>query len=119
MNRWDLMAGIKRVSRISMEESDATLFSFKNKELHLKMGDANTGIARETIDIPYEGDPVTFAFNYRYCLDILGAIEEEEIEMELLDEDNPGIFRGKGNEETFYLIMPINIEEEEDNEQDI
>ena len=119
INRWDLMTGIRRVSRIVTDDEDATRFTFRNRELNLKMGNANAGIARETIDIPYEGDPITFAFNYRYCLDILGAIEEEEVEMELLDEDNPGIFRGKGNKETFYLIMPISIEEEEDYEQDI
>ncbi len=119
INRWDLMTGIRRVSRIAAEDEDATRFTFCNKELNLKMGNANAGIATETIDIPYEGDSITFAFNYRYCLDILGAIEEEEVEMELLDEDTPGVFRGKDNEETFYLIMPISIEEEEDYEQDI
>ena len=71
-------------------------FAFRDDGLTLKMGDANTGIAQETIETSYKGDPITFAFNYRYCLDILGALEEEEVEIELLDEDNPGIFRGKG-----------------------
>ncbi len=119
LNRWDLITGLRRVSRIANDVDEGTRFAFKEKELNLKMGNANTGIANETIDIPYTGDPITFEFNYRYCLDILGAIEEEEVEIELLDEDNPGIFRGKGNQETFYLVMPISIEEEEENEQDI
>lgn len=119
LNRWDLIIGLRRVSRIANDVDEGTRFMFKERELNLKMGDANTGIANETIDIPYTGDPITFAFNYRYCLDILGSIEEEEVEIELLDEDNPGIFRGKGNQETFYLVMPISIEEEEENEQDI
>ena len=115
INRWDLITGLRRVSRIADDVDEGTRFSFREGELSLKMSNANTGVAMETIDIPYMGDPITFAFNYRYCLDILGAIEEEEVELELLDEDNPGIFRGKGNQEVFYLIMPISIEEEEEN----
>jgi len=116
VNRWDLITGIRRVSRIASDLDEGTRFAFSEKELNLKMGNANTGFAQETIDISYKGDPVIFAFNYRYCMDILGAIEEEEVEIELLDEDNPGIFRGKGNQEEFYLVMPMRIEEEEENE---
>ncbi len=113
VNRWDLITGLRRVSRIASDVDEGARFYFREKELGLKMGDANTGIARETIDTDYIGDPIVFAFNYRYCLDILGAIEEEEVEIELLDEDNPGIFRGRGNTEAFYLIMPMRIEDEE------
>ena len=116
INRWDLMTGLRRVSRIATEDDESTKFFFRKNELGLKMGNSNSGIASETIDIPYEGDPIVFAFNYRYCLDILGAIEEEEIEMELIDEDNPGVFRGKGNDDTFYLIMPMSIRDDEEYE---
>ncbi len=120
INRWDLITGLRRVSRIADDVDEGTRFAFREGELRLKMSNANAGIAVESIEIPYQGDPITFAFNYRYCLDILGAIEEDEVELELLDEDNPGIFRGKGNDEAFYLIMPISIEEEEENhEQEI
>ena len=115
INRWDLITGLRRVSRIANDMDEGARFAFREEGLILKMGDANTGIAQETIETSYQGDDITFAFNYRYCLDILGALEEEEVEIELLDEDNPGIFRGKGNEEVFYLIMPMRIEEE-DNE---
>ncbi len=114
INRWDLITGLRRVSRIANDIDEGTRFAFREDGLILKMGDADTGIAQEIIETSYEGDPITFAFNYKYCLDILGAIEEEEVEIELLDEDNPGIFRGKGNEEVFYLIMPMRVEEEED-----
>lgn len=117
INRWDLTTGIKRVSRISNDLDEGVRFAFKERGLNLKMGNANIGIAQEVIDTSYTGEPVTFAFNYRYCLDILGAIEEEEVEIELLDEDNPAIFRGKGNKELFYLIMPMRIEEEEEEEE--
>ncbi len=113
INRWDLITGLRRVSRIVNDVDEGAKFAFRNDGLILKMGDANTGIAQEVIETSYKGDPITFAFNYRYCLDILGAIEEEEVEIELLDEDNPGIFRGKGNTEVFYLIMPMRIEEDE------
>ena len=112
INRWDLITGLRRVSRIANDMDEGARFAFREEGLILKMGDANTGIAQETIETSYQGDDITFAFNYRYCLDILGALEEEEVEIELLDEDNPGIFRGKGNEEVFYLIMPMRIEEE-------
>ena len=113
INRWDLITGLRRVSRIASDIDEGARFAFREDGLTLKMGDANTGVAQETIETSYKGDPITFAFNYRYCLDILGALEEDEVEIELLDEDNPGIFRGKDNKEVFYLIMPMRIEEEE------
>jgi len=118
VNRWDLITGLKRVSQISSDLEEGTRFHFRPGELELTMGNSNMGIARETVKIAYDGFPITFAFNGKYCQDILGAFEDEEIEIELLDEDNPGIFREKENENIFYLIMPMKIEEEEEEEEE-
>jgi len=117
VNRWDLITGLKRVSQISTDLEEGTKFHFRPGEIELTMGNSNTGIARETVKITYDGYPVTFAFNGRYCQDILNAFEDEEIEIELLDEDNPGIFRERDKSNIFYLIMPMKIEEEEEDEQ--
>jgi len=112
LNRWDLITGLRRVSRIANDMDEGAKFTFKERELNLEMGNADAGIANETINTSYIGETIVTAFNYRYCLDVLGAIEEEEVEVELTEGDHPSVFRGKDNKETFYLIMPINIEEE-------
>ena len=117
VNRWDLITGLKRVSQISSDLEEGTKFYFRPGEIELTMGNSNTGIARERVKVAYDGYPITFAFNGRYCQDILGAFEDEEIEIELLDEDSPGIFRERDKDNIFYLIMPMKIEEEEEDEQ--
>jgi DNA polymerase-3 subunit beta len=65
------------------------------------------GEANETLDIDYTGEEFSIAFNARYVMDTLQAIESSIVQFEWVDEFHGGVFRG--SEDTGYLglIMPM------------
>ncbi|KKM80879.1 hypothetical protein LCGC14_1335370, partial [marine sediment metagenome] len=48
------------------------------------------------------------AFNSKYLIDGLGAVEGKEVKIQLIDAFQPGVLRGSG-EEYEYLIMPVRL----------
>ena len=62
-------------------------------------------------DIEIIGEPVRVAFNFRYMLDFLNNVSSEEIVIELLRSDTPTLFKVKGDDSFFHIIMPVRIQE--------
>jgi DNA polymerase-3 subunit beta len=53
------------------------------------------------------------AFNYRYLLDILAVVKEEEVSFGMIESLNPAIFRpvGKEGENFFHIVMPVRVQD--------
>ncbi len=63
------------------------------------------------LDALIEGEATEIAFNARYMLDILGAVDEPQIALETTKASKPGVLRpvGMGPEEFTCVIMPMYI----------
>ncbi len=71
------------------------------------------GEGRDVVEAEYEGDEIGLRFNYRFLVEYLRAIDEEEIEVELWDSEKPCIFRGIGSDSYLYELMPMQPPEDE------
>jgi DNA polymerase-3 subunit beta len=67
------------------------------------------GGTAERVEGAYAGEKLTIAFNPRYLSDGVGAIEDDEIVVEVLDGLKPGILRGANSAEFLYLLMPVRL----------
>jgi DNA polymerase-3 subunit beta len=71
-----------------------------------------SGDGFDEVEVDYEGDGFTVGFNARYFLDVLGAIDGEELELGISGELDPAVIRPATDREgTEYLavIMPMRI----------
>lgn len=55
------------------------------------------------------GPAIKIAFNYRYVLDVLRAINTEEVEMEFNTPTDAAIFRPVGDNNYVHVIMPMTV----------
>lgn len=55
------------------------------------------------------GTEINLGFNFRYFLEGLSSLEEEEIFLGLNSENAPTMLRNKGDEDFKYVLMPIRI----------
>lgn len=67
------------------------------------------GGTAEHVEGVYSGDKVTIAFNPRYLSDGVSAVEDDEIVLEVLDGQKPGVLRGAESDNFLYLLMPVRI----------
>lgn len=63
----------------------------------------------EHIDAEFEGDDLTIAFNPRYLIDGLNAVEDKTVQLDVTDPLKPGLLRGAESETFRYLLMPVRL----------
>ena len=61
------------------------------------------------VDATVDGDEIEIAFNGRYLIDVLGAMETPQIILETSSPSSPGVFRPVGDEDFVHVIMPMHI----------
>ncbi len=109
VDRKVLMMGIERAaliareskkSPIKLEIRDGSLAITSNTEL---------GNVHEEMTIKKEGQDLEIAFNPRYLIDSLKAIDDEEICLQFTNALNPCIIRQVSEDAFKYLILPIRL----------
>lgn len=104
-----LLASLKRVSILSTDKVKGVKFSFSKDRLVLTSSSPDIGDATEELDAEYKGEDLEIAFNARYVIDMLEAIEDEGIRIQLKDPLSPGIIRSPDKGNYVYIIMPMRL----------
>ncbi len=111
IERNELNDAVRRVAQLADVRSHAVKFALSKEGVELTASSPEYGEARENIEKPYKGDPLTIGFNAQYVLDFLAAAPEGPISLELKDEQSAGQLRPLADE-TYkyrYVIMPMRI----------
>jgi DNA polymerase-3 subunit beta len=70
---------------------------------------AELGSNVSEIDALVEGDPIEIAFNARYLIDVLSAIDSSQVSLETTMTSSPGVFRPVGDQAFTHVIMPMHL----------
>jgi DNA polymerase-3 subunit beta len=76
----------------------------------LLTAEADAGDARAELRSQLTGDEFQVAFNGRYLVDALTAMDGDEVELRCAGPLAPGLIRGAGSDECFHVIMPVRLE---------
>ncbi len=61
------------------------------------------------LEAAVEGEPIEIAFNVRYLIDAVSAIDEPEVVLETSAPSRPGVIRPNGNPQYVNVIMPMHL----------
>jgi DNA polymerase-3 subunit beta len=70
---------------------------------------AETGSNETTVDATIEGDPVEIAFNVKFLIDVLNAIDTPNVALETSSPSSPGVLRPVGRDDFLHVIMPMHL----------
>jgi DNA polymerase-3 subunit beta len=107
LKRKELVESLRRVELVADEETKAVKLSFEGGKLEITSRKIGFGDAREEMDIDYGGEHVEMGLNGKYIMDILNALDDEEVFFGINDEKTPILVKGKGRENVLAVIMPI------------
>jgi DNA polymerase-3 subunit beta len=102
-------SAIRRVAVMADDRNKPVRFTLAPGTLQLAASSHELGEAEETIGVDYSGGEVAIAFNSRYVLDALSAIEEDQAVLELKDSLSPGVVRQATGDAYRCVIMPMRI----------
>lgn len=113
VNKSEFQNALRRVSVFSNKSTNQVALSIQGSELLLESQDIDLNFeGNERMTCSYNGEDMQIAFNAKFLIEMLSAIDTEEITIELSTPTRPGIIKpGEKveNEELLMLIMPLMI----------
>ena len=105
--REEFVQALRRAEIMTSEKANSVKLTFGKNNLAITANSPEVGEARETLAVNYKGKEMAIAFNPRYLIDALGALTEDEVFFELIDELSPGVLKINGP--FLYVVMPMRL----------
>ena len=103
------LEGLKRIALLSVDKSYAVKIGLSDNLLRITSQNPDLGEAKDDVDVAYQGAGVTIGFNARYLIDVLSAVEGDEVVFELGDEHSPGVLHLPGERTYTAVVMPMRV----------
>lgn len=103
-----LAESVRRVALVAQRTAPVRL-GFAEGELTLEAGGVDDAEASEVLEVSYEGEPMTIAFNPGFLLDGLVAIDSDSVALSFTTPAKPAVLTGKDQDVYRYLLMPVRL----------
>ena len=105
--REEFLHALRRAEIMTSEKSNSVKLTFTKNRLEITANSPEVGEAKESLAINYKGKDMAIAFNPKYMIDPLNALEQDEVFIELIDELSPGVLKINGP--FLYVVMPMRL----------
>lgn len=109
INKDAMLDAVRRIATLTSTKTSVIRMEIAPGKLILVSSNPEAGEGRDEIDVDYSGEPLAVGFNYRYLLDVLGAIDGGTIRFEINDQFSPGVIRSDEDPNAVFVIMPMRI----------
>lgn len=109
VNRVDFLGALDRISVLTNTDSPCIVLTFHNNNLLLDSSDAEHGSSHDEVPVKYDGEDIELRFNPQYVRDVLTAMDEEEVELNINASTTPAVIRKPGLEDYTYIVMPLRV----------
>ena len=99
---------VRRISLLAQKNAPLRL-AFTEGELTVSARTPDVGEARETLPVPFAGEPLEIGFNPEFLRDGLEAVETGDVLLKLISPLRPGLIEAADGSGFQYLLMPIRL----------
>jgi DNA polymerase III subunit beta len=105
--REELLDVVRRVAVMSQRNSPLRL-RFAEGELTISAQTQDLGEARESMPVPFSGEPLEIGFNPDFLREGIESVDGDELRLKLISPLRPGLIQAAADD-YWYLIMPIRL----------
>ncbi|MCF8061069.1 MAG: DNA polymerase III subunit beta [Deltaproteobacteria bacterium] len=105
----DLLDGMRKMTILSDESYRGVKIKLGEDTMELVSINPDIGDVQESLAVDYKGEKLEMGFNARYFIDILQAMESEEVTLGFMDGSSPCLVTGEGDVGFLGLIMPMRL----------
>lgn len=116
VNKEEFAKLVKVASIFARDSGNIIKLKFESKgnklgALNVTAASSQVGSGDASCEVEMEGKGGEIAFNYRYLLEILGVVVDEDINFEMNESLNPGKITSTNSKETFFhIVMPVRLQ---------
>ena len=107
VSRSELLDVVRRTAVLAQRNSPLRL-RFDDGELTVSAQTQDVGESRESLPVPFAGEPLEIGFNAEFLREGLESVQSDEVTLKLISPLRPGLIRAE-DEDFWYLIMPIRL----------
>jgi DNA polymerase-3 subunit beta len=110
--RLQLADALRAVSVAASDRTGGIKLSLSAGKMRFESESPESGEGFDEVAVDYDGVEITVGFNARYFLDLLGAIEDDEVVLGISGELDPAVVRpstASGNSTYLAVVMPMRI----------
>jgi DNA polymerase III subunit beta len=110
VDRSALMSALKTSGIFSRGVGSVTMVYESDKQA-IQIASVSHDVGESVVDIPCEmvGESGTVIMNYRYVLDVLNNLDIEKLQIKVINDSSPVVFRPVDSTDYLYLVMPIRV----------
>ncbi|CCQ96928.1 DNA polymerase III subunit beta [[Clostridium] ultunense Esp] len=113
VNRKEFQDSLERASLLAKEEkANLVKLNIANNQIIIK-SNSEIGNVNEEVPSKQEGEDINIAFNSKYVIDGIKAIDSEEIELYFMGSLNPCIINPVEDKSYTYLVLPVRLAQED------
>lgn len=108
IDRTSLMSALKTSGIFSRGVGSVTMVYDAEKQI-IQIASVSHDVGESVIDISCEvnGESGSVIMNYRYVLDVLNNLAVDKLQIKIINDSSPVVFRPTESEDYLYLVMPI------------
>lgn len=111
LNKNDFQNALRRINVFSNKSTNQVALAISGSELQLSAQDVDFSFeGNERMNCQYDGEDLQIAFNAKFLIEMLSAVDTTEIVIELSTPTKAGIIKPteqQENEELLMLVMPL------------
>jgi DNA polymerase-3 subunit beta len=100
---------LRAVSVAASERTGGVKLTVGEGMMRLTTESPDSGEGFDEVPVEYSGPSMTIGFNAKYFLDVLGALEDEEVELGFGGELDPAVIRPSGQKNFLAVVMPMRM----------
>lgn len=109
LDRMELLASVTRAAVGTLERGGSIRMSLSKNLIRIQAAAQGRVEVESELATNYEGSEFDIAFNPLYLIDVLKALEQKEVSIELTTPLNPGVVRPADDESYRYVMMPMKV----------
>ena len=110
--RTPLEDALKAVSLAASDRTGGVKLAVSTNALRITSESPESGNGFDEVAVDYDGPEISVGFNARYLLDVLGAIDDEDVSLGLSGELDPAVVRpaeAPDGDDYIAVVMPMRI----------
>ncbi len=110
LGREEWLQACKRAAIFARDVANIVRLQIAPGEMTVSAASTEAGEGSTLLAANVAGDPLEIAFNVRFLIDVLSALDTPQVALELNAPTNPGVIKAVGEEEAFtHVVMPMHL----------
>ncbi|MER2494258.1 DNA polymerase III subunit beta [Catenovulum sediminis] len=98
-----------RAAILSNEKFRGVRLNLSSGELTITATNPEQEVAEEVVEVNYQGDDLEIGFNVAYIIDVLNALESDEVKITLGDANSSALIEDNKDDAAIYVVMPMRL----------